>query len=98
MPSFEALEEWAKQHKIEYKTHADLINDERVINFYQQRIEELSKHWARYESVKKFTLLPEPFSVEKGEITPTLKLKRRVIEQNYKEAIEAMYAEEDNGI
>ncbi len=98
VPSFEALEEWAKQHKIEYKTHADLINDERVINFYQQRIEELSKPWARYESVKKFTLLPEPFSVEKGEITPTLKLKRRVIEQNYKEEIEAMYAEEDNGI
>ncbi|MHB2148278.1 AMP-dependent synthetase/ligase [Calditrichota bacterium LG25] len=96
VPSFEALEEFAQKHDIKYDTLSELVNNEKVIQFYQQRLDELSKPLSGYERIKKFTLLPQPFSVEKGEITPTLKLKRKVIEKNYRDEIERMYSG-DNG-
>ena len=58
-----------------------------------ERIDTLQQQLAHYEQVKRFTLLPQPFSMERGELTNTLKIKRRVLNENYKREIDAMYAE-----
>ena len=60
---------------------------------FRARIETLQQQFAHYEQIKRFTLLPEPFSMERGELTNTLKLKRSVVAENYKELIEKMYEE-----
>jgi len=91
VPAFEALKEYAKAHKITYSSIADLVSDERVLKFYESRLQEISEPLARYEMIKKFRLLKEPFSQEKGEITPTLKIRRKILQENYKETIEEMY-------
>jgi len=91
VPNFEALQEYAENQKIKFDNFRDLIKNSDIIAFYNKRIEELSQSLARYEQIKKFQLLPEPFSQEKGEITATLKLKRRGIAQNYMQIINGMY-------
>jgi len=93
VPSFEALEEFALAHHIAYHSVNDLVENKKVLEFYAKRIEELSKPLAGYEKIKKFRLLPVAFAQEKGEITPTLKLKRKIIEAHYQELIEQMYRE-----
>ena len=65
----------------------------RVIDMLKERIDTLQQQLAYYEQVKKFTLLPEPFSMEKGELTNTLKLKRRVVNEHYRKEIDRMYEE-----
>jgi long-chain acyl-CoA synthetase len=97
VPSFIALEEYAKAHNIAYTSKEELISKPEIIEFYRQRIEEAQKEFARFEKIKKFTLLPQEFTVESGEITPTLKLKRKVIAEKYKDIIEAMY-KDDKGV
>jgi len=97
VPSFIALEEYAKTHNIAYTSKEELISKPEIIEFYRQRIEEAQKEFARFEKIKKFTLLPQEFTVESGEITPTLKLKRKVIAEKYKDIIEAMY-KDDKGV
>ncbi len=92
VPSFEALKEYAKEKGIVYDSVRDLVNMRPVIAFYEQRLQRLSHTLARYEQIKKFTLLDSPFSQEKGEITPTLKLRRKILMQNYSDVIEEMYA------
>ncbi len=92
VPSFEALKEYAKEKGITYDSMRDLLNRQPVIAFYEQRLQQLSHSLARYEQIKKFTLLANPFSQEKGEMTPTLKLRRKVLMENYSDLIEGMYA------
>ncbi len=94
VPSFLALEEYAKAHNISYSSKEELISKPEIIEFYRQRIEEAQKDFARFEKIKKFTLLPQEFTVESGEITPTLKLKRKVIAEKYKDIIDAMYKDD----
>ncbi|MGQ9842278.1 MAG: AMP-dependent synthetase/ligase [Spirochaetota bacterium] len=94
VPSFIALEEYARSHNIAYASKEELISKPEIIEFYRQRIEEAQKEFARFEKIKKFTLLPQEFTVESGEITPTLKLKRKVIAEKYKDIIEAMYKDD----
>ena len=72
---------------------AELCADKRVIDMLKERIDTLQQQLAYYEQVKRFTLLPEPFSMEKGELTNTLKLKRRVVNEHYKKEIDRMYEE-----
>ncbi len=90
-PSFEALEEWADENKISYNSLDELISHPDVIELYRKRIDSNSKLLARYETIKKFKLLPRPFTIEDGEITPTLKLKRKNINEKYKDLIDDMY-------
>ena len=92
VPNFEALQEFAKTQKIKFENIKKLIKNSDVISFYNKRVAEISGTLARYEQIKKFKLLPEPFSQDKGEITATLKLKRQNIAQNYKQMINGMYA------
>jgi long-chain acyl-CoA synthetase len=91
-PSFDALEAWAQKKAITYTSVEDLIEHPEVIRFYRKRIDYHSKPLARYETIKKFTLLPRPFTIEDGDITPTLKLKRKNINEKYKDLIDAMYS------
>ncbi|PWJ43672.1 AMP-dependent synthetase/ligase [Sediminitomix flava] len=91
VPAFEALEEYAKNMGIMFKNRKELIENVQIKEMFDQRIEELQKSLAKFEKIKKFTLLPAEFTIEKGEITPTLKVKRKVVIDNYKKLIEKMY-------
>lgn len=93
VPVYSALEAYAQTAKIKYEKVEDLLTNDKIIAFYQGRIQQLQGDLAAYEQVKKFTLLPRPFTSDNGELTLTLKLKRKVINEHYAKEIEAMYAE-----
>lgn len=93
VPEYRVLEEWAKANGIEYASMSELCADKRVTAMLKERIDTLQQQLAYYEQVKRFTLLPEPFTMEKGELTNTLKLKRRVVNEHYMKEIDKMYEE-----
>ena len=93
IPDYHVIEEWAKKHGISYANRAELCKNPDVVRLVMDRIETLQQEFAHYEQVKRITLLSEPFSMERGELTNTLKVKRPVVYQNYKEEIEKMYEE-----
>ena len=91
VPAFEALEEYALSIGVEFENRMELIKHSKIQELFQERLEKLQKELARFEQVKKFTLLSREFSLELGEITPTLKLRRKVIMERFRKEIEAMY-------
>jgi long-chain acyl-CoA synthetase len=91
IPEFSALKEWCKRNNIEYTSNAEIIKNTLVKQKINEDVKDLMQSVAQYEQVKKIELLPALFSVESGEITPTLKLKRKVIQTKYKDLIEGMY-------
>ncbi len=91
VPNFDALKGLALRQGIPYVTVEELVRHPRVYEFIAKRIEERQKDLARYEKIKKFTLLDRNLSIEGGEITPTLKVKRKVISEKYKETLDRMY-------
>ena len=91
VPSFLNLEPWAQGAGIAFSSREELVRNERVQQFYRERIDARSGDLARFEQIKKFTLLPKELTVEGGEITPTLKIRRRAVEARYGEVIEGMY-------
>ena len=93
VPCFEALKQYANQHKISFSSVEDLIANNQIKEMFTKRFEELQKEFSGFEKIKKFTLLPKEFSIDTGEITATLKLKRKVIQQKYKDLIDKMYAD-----
>ncbi len=92
IPAFEALKEYARKHKISFKSLDDLVRNSEIIKMISERIEELQKGLAGFEKIKKFTLLPKEFTIESGELTNTLKIRRPVINRHYAKEIAAMYA------
>lgn len=94
IPQYELLKELAEDYGVTCTTNEELCSNERVVKFMMYRIDTLQQEFAHYEQIKKITLLPEPFSLEKGELTNTLKVKRAVLYRNYREQIEKMYEEE----
>lgn len=93
VPVYGLVKDYAKEKGLEYKDMADLLEHPKVQALFRARIETLQQQFANYEQVKRFTLLPEPFSMERGELTNTLKLKRAVVSKNFKELIDKMYEE-----
>ena len=93
VPDYAILEEWARKHHIEFRDRKELCQNQEVVDFVMERIETMQQELAHYEQVKRITLLPETFSMERGELTNTLKVKRPVVYQNYKAEIEKMYEE-----
>ncbi|KAG4065579.1 hypothetical protein HA402_011268 [Bradysia odoriphaga] len=91
--SFESLEEYAKSVNLKYQDRLELLRNGHIIDMFEKRLREMQKELALFEQVKKFTLLPAAFSMELGELTPTLKLRRKVILQRYQHEIESMYQE-----
>ena len=93
IPVYPLLEEYAREHKIPFENREQLCADKQVNEMMKERIDTLQQQLAHYEQIKRFTLLPHHFSMERGELTNTLKIKRRVLNENYKKEIDAMYAE-----
>ena len=93
VPVYSLLEEYARSNGISFDSREQLCADQRIINMMKERIETLQQQLAHYEQVKRFTLLPHHLSMEKGELTNTLKIRRRVLNENYKAEIEKMYEE-----
>ena len=93
VPDYKLVEQFAAEKGIQYVSMAELLKHEAVMSLFKERIDTLQQQFAHYEQIKKFTLLPEPFSMAKGELTNTLKIKRSVLNKNYAVEIEAMYAE-----
>lgn len=91
VPDFEALKEYADSHNIPYKTNNDLVEIKEIYDLMDEELGKFQKNLANFERIRKFALLDTPFSLETGELTPTLKLKRKVIEERYKNLIEGMY-------
>lgn len=91
VPAFEALEAWAKQKGLSYESPLELIRHSHVVEHFEERLKHLQQELAGFEQIKKFTLLPEAFSMEAGLITPTLKLRRKMIYHKYSREINAMY-------
>lgn len=92
VPNFEALTSYAKDINLKYKNYTDLIKNHQIIEMFEKRLHRLQKELPSYEQIKKFTLLSNLFSIDRDELTPTLKLKRKNIYKNYRKEIEAMYA------
>ena len=91
IPAFDALKEYARRNKINFRSIDDLVNNAEIRNFFSERLEKLQKGLAGFEKIKKFTLLPREFTIENGELTNTLKIRRPVINNRYANVIEAMY-------
>ena len=92
IPVYSLLEEYAREHQIPFKTREQLCADPKINAMMKERIDTLQQQLAHYEQIKRFTLLPNNFTMERGELTNTLKIKRRVLNQNYAREIDAMYA------
>ncbi len=93
VPSFINLEAYAKANNIPFSSREELIARPEIIEFYKNRIDEDTSELARFEKIRRFTLLPHEFSVESGEITPTFKTVRKVVDSNYRDLIESMYSD-----
>ena len=93
VPNFEKLAEYAKSKDISFTDNADLISKAEIIRYYEQEIDKATPDLASYEKVKKVVLLSRDFEIEKGEVTPSLKIKRNIVEEKYKEQIESLYQE-----
>jgi long-chain acyl-CoA synthetase len=96
IPNFEKLEEYAKFNNISYEDRKDLVKNKQIINFLSAEIDRATPNLASYEKIKKIALLDREFEIEEGEITPTLKVKRNIIEEKYKNVINALYLEEES--
>ncbi len=93
VPDFEAIKEYADSHKIQYSNVNELANNRQIYDLVQKEMLALQKQVANYEKVRKFVLLDKPFSIESGEMTPKLSVKRKFVEEQYKHLIESMYAD-----
>lgn len=90
-PNFAALEPWARSNNVTFSSHQDLIANPKVQALYEGIVEGINQNLARFEKLKRVMLVPDEFSVGNGSLTPTLKLRRRVIEDRYRKQIDELY-------
>ncbi|GAB2552015.1 AMP-dependent synthetase/ligase [Rufibacter soli] len=91
VPAFDGLQEWCKIHHIPYTTNEEMIKKPEILEKFQKEIDKANETLAQYERIKKFVVLPKAWSVETGEMTPKLSIKRKVITANNKDLIEGLY-------
>ena len=94
VPAFEELEKWCRHKDIPYHSKADIIKNEQVIAKFQREVDKANTAFGQWEKVKKFVLLPTEWTIDNGELTPKLSLKRKVILQKYDDLIKGIYAEQ----
>ncbi len=92
VPSYANLKNWCTQQGLDCNNHSAMVNNEKVIDHYREEVERFNSNFNHVEQIKKFELLPIEWSVDGGELTPTLKLKRKVIMEKYRDAVERIYA------
>ena len=90
-PNFEVLESWAREQNIPSTTRAELVKHPKVIARFKQTVKEVNRSLADYELLKGFALVADEWAIESGELTPSLKLKRRVLAERYREEIAALF-------
>jgi len=93
-PNFVALEDWARHHGIDTKSRVELVADSRVIALYAEIVREVNLTLANFETLKRFRVVAEEWTIDSGELTPSMKLKRRVITARYAAVISELYADE----
>jgi long-chain acyl-CoA synthetase len=93
VPAFSYLTEWCKQNEVAVTSQEEMVRNPKVIAFYQEIIESYNKFFSHVEQVKRFRLLPSDWTIETGEMTPKLSLKRKVITEKYRDLIEGIYSE-----
>ncbi|HHR5902032.1 TPA: AMP-dependent synthetase/ligase [Providencia alcalifaciens] len=93
VPCYDSLEEYANSINLKYRDRLELLKDSKIVALFESRLKDLQKNLEHFHQVKRFTLLPTNFSMEKGELTPTLKLRRKIISERYRLEIESMYQE-----
>ncbi|MBG3080342.1 long-chain fatty acid--CoA ligase [Proteus mirabilis] len=91
VPCFDALEEHARVLNLKYHDRIELLRHTKIKELFDERLREMQKNFSSFHQVKRFTLLAEGFSMESGELTPTLKLRRKIISERYRNEIELMY-------
>jgi long-chain acyl-CoA synthetase len=91
VPSFPQIEDWAKHHGISFKTKQEIIKHPKINELLHKEIKKYNHDFGQWEQIKKFVLLTEEWSVESGELTPTMKPKRKKIAEKYNSFIESMY-------
>jgi long-chain acyl-CoA synthetase len=92
VPSFHTLRDWMKEKGINYTTNEDVIHHPKVLELYRGLVESFNQYFNHVEQIKKFELLPREWTIETGEMTPKLSLKRKVVMEKYKDAIERIYS------
>ncbi len=97
-PNFDALEKWAKQNGVAANDRAKLVDDAKVQQLYKGIVNKANEGLAHHETIKKIALVPDEWTTESGELTPSMKLKRRVINEKYKDRINALYGEKEWGV
>lgn len=97
-PNLERLIDWSREEELDYLDTDELVKSNRIKTLYGERITELNKNLPPYSTIKEFSLIPREFTIEGGELTPTLKLKRKDIYNKYKEIVDQMYVKKGNGL
>jgi long-chain acyl-CoA synthetase len=92
-PNFTLLEDWARNNNIAFSSRAELVANPKVQALYEGIVEEMNQNLARFEKLKRVMLVPEEFTADNGTLTPTMKLRRRVIEDRYRKQIDELYAQ-----
>lgn len=92
VPNFEMLESYAKLKDLDIRTHKEFCSNERILDLFTRQIDAMTPGLAQFEKIKKFALLEHELTVENGELTPTLKVKRRVIDEKYRDLIDELYS------
>ena len=92
VPDFEHLHKWTLEQGVKSFNKQELVNNQKLIDFIQNQIDKMSSHLAQFERIKKICLVPKAFTLESGELTPTLKVKRKVVESRYKSQIDQLYS------
>ena len=93
VPNFENLKTWCEENHVTYTTNAEAIKEKKVIDRYRKEVDTYNKHFGDYEKVKRFELVDREWTIEEGEITPSLKLRRKIVAEHYHDLIEGMFAE-----
>jgi long-chain acyl-CoA synthetase len=95
-PNFLMLEDWARSNQVAFPSRAELVADPTVQALYEGIVEEVNQNLARFEKLKRVLLVSEEFTAENGALTPTLKLRRRIIEERYRREIDELYAQAES--
>ena len=93
VPSFVTLQDWMHEKGLQFTTNEDVVHHPRVLELYKELVESFNSYFNHVEQIKKFELLPREWTIDSGEMTPKLSLKRKVVMEKYKDAIERIYAE-----
>ena len=97
-PNFSALEDWARLHEIPFSSREELVTNPKVIALYESAVEAVNQNLARFEKLKRVLLVADEFSPDNGILTPTLKLRRRVVEERYRHQIDNLYTQAETAV